>query len=191
MSKMGLHDPFGHLQHKLWQKERLGVKLTVWLPTTKSQELTRPLCMQVQCDTSLESSWRELQLCFRPHPNQRSEQRVIVLQSCRSPNPGSFETSGGFPQVWAMVNLMNPKSPVTCPNTKGVPNIILTKCNFEWIIKMLVTLPTPISEPQHAPLPFEVLRAGNVLRAPNISNVHYLRFFLSLSRSLEARQSNF
>jgi len=23
---MGSHEPFGHLQHKLWQKERLGVK---------------------------------------------------------------------------------------------------------------------------------------------------------------------
>jgi hypothetical protein len=27
MFKMGLHDPFGHLKHKLWQKERLGVKI--------------------------------------------------------------------------------------------------------------------------------------------------------------------
>jgi hypothetical protein len=26
MFKMGLHDPFGHQQHKLWQKERLGIK---------------------------------------------------------------------------------------------------------------------------------------------------------------------
>jgi hypothetical protein len=25
----GLHEPFGHLQHKLWQKKRLGVKLAV------------------------------------------------------------------------------------------------------------------------------------------------------------------
>jgi hypothetical protein len=38
MSKMSLHDPFGYLQHKLWPKERLGVKLPIWLPTTKSQE---------------------------------------------------------------------------------------------------------------------------------------------------------
>jgi hypothetical protein len=29
MSKMGLHDLFGHLKHKLWPKERLGVKLIV------------------------------------------------------------------------------------------------------------------------------------------------------------------
>jgi hypothetical protein len=27
MSKMGSHDPFGHLKHKLWSKERLGGNL--------------------------------------------------------------------------------------------------------------------------------------------------------------------
>jgi len=27
MSEMGSHDPFGHLKHKLWPKERSGVKL--------------------------------------------------------------------------------------------------------------------------------------------------------------------
>jgi len=29
MSKMGLHDPFGHLKHKLWLKERPKVKLAI------------------------------------------------------------------------------------------------------------------------------------------------------------------
>jgi hypothetical protein len=29
MSKMALHEPFGHLQHKLWQKERPAAKLPV------------------------------------------------------------------------------------------------------------------------------------------------------------------
>ncbi len=29
MSKMGSHDPFGHLKHKLWSKERLGVKFPI------------------------------------------------------------------------------------------------------------------------------------------------------------------
>jgi hypothetical protein len=38
MSKMGLHDPFRQLKHKLWSKERPGVKLTIWLPTSKSRE---------------------------------------------------------------------------------------------------------------------------------------------------------
>jgi len=27
--EMGLHGSFGHLQHKLWQKERSGVKLVI------------------------------------------------------------------------------------------------------------------------------------------------------------------
>ncbi len=35
MSKMGLHDPFGHLQHKLWQKERPGVKTNILTPDHK------------------------------------------------------------------------------------------------------------------------------------------------------------
>jgi hypothetical protein len=29
MLKMGLHEPFGHLQHELWQKERQGIKLAI------------------------------------------------------------------------------------------------------------------------------------------------------------------
>jgi hypothetical protein len=32
---MGLHDPFGHLKHKIWPREGLRVKLTIWLSTTK------------------------------------------------------------------------------------------------------------------------------------------------------------
>jgi hypothetical protein len=39
MFKMNSHDPFGNLKHKLWPKKRSGVKLVVWLPTIKSQEL--------------------------------------------------------------------------------------------------------------------------------------------------------
>ncbi len=45
MSKMGLHRPFGHLKHKLWPKKRPGVKLAIWLPTTKSLELTQFPCL--------------------------------------------------------------------------------------------------------------------------------------------------
>ncbi len=92
MSKMASHGPFGHLQHKLWQKERSGVKLPVLLPTTKSWESTRPWCVQAECDTLLESSRGELQVCFRPHLNQRSEQRVMTSQSSGNPNRDSFET---------------------------------------------------------------------------------------------------
>jgi len=85
---MTSHGPFGHLQHKLWPKEGPGVKL----PTTKNRESTRPQCIWVECNTSLESSQGELQLCFRPHPNWRSEQIVMVAQSFRSPNRDNFRT---------------------------------------------------------------------------------------------------
>jgi hypothetical protein len=47
MFKMGSYCPYGHLKHKLWSKEKLGVKLAVWLPTIKSR--TRPdflICRQ-------------------------------------------------------------------------------------------------------------------------------------------------
>jgi hypothetical protein len=42
-------------------------------------------CVQLVCDTSLESSQRGLQLWFRPHPNQGFAQEVMVPQNCKSP----------------------------------------------------------------------------------------------------------
>jgi hypothetical protein len=73
-------------------KRRPGVKLTIWLPTTKSRESSRLWCVQVECSTPLESSQGELQVCCRPHPNRRSEQKVMNLQSPKSPNWDSFGT---------------------------------------------------------------------------------------------------
>jgi hypothetical protein len=92
MSKMGLHCPFGHLKHKLWSKERPGVKLTIWLLTIKSWESTQFSCFQVTCDIPLESSWQGLQLCLRPHCNRRSSQEVMCLQSHNSPSRKNFRT---------------------------------------------------------------------------------------------------
>ncbi len=53
---MCLHDPFGHLKHKLWLKQRLGIKLTILFLTTKSQELPRFLYVQVACDILLKKA---------------------------------------------------------------------------------------------------------------------------------------
>jgi hypothetical protein len=92
MSKMASHEPFGHLHHKLWQKEGSKVKLAVWLLTTKSQESTQPGSVQMECDTPLKSSQRELYVCSRPHPNPRSEQKVMNSQSLGSPNRDNFRT---------------------------------------------------------------------------------------------------
>jgi hypothetical protein len=74
---MGLHDPFGHLKDKLWPKERLRVKLAIWFVTTKSRESTLFSHVKVACDILAERSLQGLQLCFRPHCNQRASRKVM------------------------------------------------------------------------------------------------------------------
>jgi hypothetical protein len=95
------HDSFGHLKHKLLPKERSKVKLAVWLSTTKSQESTQFTCVQVACEIPLKSSRQGLQLCFRPHLNQRSAHKVIGPQSGESPNFGNFRTP-----IWESLDKM-------------------------------------------------------------------------------------
>jgi hypothetical protein len=90
MSKMASHEPFGHLQPKLWAKEGLGVKLIVWLPTTKSQESSSSRCLQKECNRALESSRGELQLWFRPHSNCKPEPGDMSSQSPESLTWDSF-----------------------------------------------------------------------------------------------------
>jgi hypothetical protein len=93
MSKMASYESFGHLQPKLWAKEGPGVKLAVWLPTTKSRESTRSRRELGECNTALKSSRRELQHWFRPHPDRRSGREATTAQSAGSPNQDSFGTS--------------------------------------------------------------------------------------------------
>jgi hypothetical protein len=82
---MPSHRQFGHLQPKLWAKEGLGIKLPVWLPTTKSQELTcswRPIWA---CNMALERYRRGLKLWFRPRRNPTPQLGVMAVQSFGSP----------------------------------------------------------------------------------------------------------
>jgi hypothetical protein len=135
---MPSHWQFGHLQPKLWAKEGPGVKLTIWLPTTKSRESTssrRPIWV---CDMALERSRQGLQLWFRPCRDPTLQSGVMMVQSSRSPagtisglhfgSPGNLCHSdvasatsrreyymgegGGFPRVRAVVSLV-------CPNARG------------------------------------------------------------------------
>jgi hypothetical protein len=112
---MALHEPFGHLQHKLCAKEGSGIKLAIWLPTTKSQESTRLSCMQETCDIPLKIYWQGLQLCFRPHCDQRSAQEVMRPQSGRSLNCCNFGTP-----IWESRD----KKPFGC-GPRGVAQSIL------------------------------------------------------------------
>jgi hypothetical protein len=99
--------------------------------------------VQVECDTPLESPQGELKLFFRPHPNQKSEQRIMIVQSLGSPNWDSFGTppwesrdkkpfgcgcygEAHSIQIRATVSQMSPESPMACPNTKGAPKNELT-----------------------------------------------------------------
>jgi hypothetical protein len=84
---------FGHLQLKLLAKEGPGVKLAVWLPTTKSQESTRSRHALGECDMALESSWRGLQVLFRARPDRRLGREAMMSQSPGSPKPGQFRDS--------------------------------------------------------------------------------------------------
>jgi hypothetical protein len=96
MSKMGSHCSFERLKRKFWPKEGPGVELPgvcqFWLPTAKSRESTRNTCFHTTCDIPLESSPRELQLCFRPHFDPRSARKVMGLQSPGSPAGRDFGT---------------------------------------------------------------------------------------------------
>jgi hypothetical protein len=115
ISKVGSHDPFGHLKHKLWPKERSGVKLAIWLSTTKSQESTKFPCVKVACNILLECSERRLQLCFRPHLNRRSAHKVMRPQNHGSPNFGNFGTP-----IWESRD----KKPFGCGPREAVQSIL-------------------------------------------------------------------
>jgi hypothetical protein len=91
MSKMGSHDPFGCLKHKLWPKKGSRVKLSIWLSTTKSQELPWFTYVQVAFHILLKSSQQGLQICFRPHFNQSFAQKNMGFQSCKSLNFENFK----------------------------------------------------------------------------------------------------
>jgi hypothetical protein len=165
MSKMGSYCPFGHLKHKLWPKERSGVKLAIWLPITKSRESTRCPCVQATCNIPLKSSWQGLQLFFRPHYDRRFTHEVMRPQSCRSPRYCNFGTptwesrdkkpfgcglverrkvyykgeGGGFPQVWAMVSLVCPGCSWLVLAPKVFPlcinHLVLVLCSYVWVSK--------------------------------------------------------
>ncbi len=51
-------------------------------------------------------------------PKTKSHLDVALAERCRVYYMGE---GGGFPRVRAVVSLVNPKSPMACHSTKGVP----------------------------------------------------------------------
>jgi hypothetical protein len=109
MSKMGLHNPFGHLKNKLWSKEGPGIKLAIWILTTKNRESPRFPCMQVACHIALESSWRGLQLCFW----RRFVHKVMGPPKSQESQPWEFQDShlgvAGQNDIWVLVPWLGTK----------------------------------------------------------------------------------
>jgi hypothetical protein len=149
MSKMGSHHPFEHLKHKLWPKERSGVKLAIWLLTIKTRESTQFPCVQVACHIPLKSSrWGynfalDLISIRSLHTKlwgpKIAEIPTLKISKLPFGSPGTKchldvglverhkiyykGEGGGFPQVRAMVNLVSSSLPMVRPNTKSVPTM--------------------------------------------------------------------
>jgi len=135
---MASHWQFRHLQPKLWAKEGPGIKLAVWLPTTKSQESTSAWRRLEECDTALKSFRQELRHWCRTCPDSSLGRGAMAVQSSGSragtlsrlhfgsPNKMCHSDvasatnrreyymgeGGGFPWVRAVVSLV-------CPSARG------------------------------------------------------------------------
>jgi len=164
MSKMGSHDPFGHLKHKLWPKKRSGVKLPIWLLTTKSWESTQFPRVQVACDIPLESSRWGLQLFLNLISIRGLNTKLwgpktvgVLTLAILGPPLGSPETKshldvglverhkiyykgegGGFPQVRAVVSIVNMSCMWFVLVSKMlqlcINHLVLVLCTSVWVI---------------------------------------------------------
>jgi len=146
MSKMCLHDPFRHLQHKLWPKKgresncqfdsrplkvknRLDFLACKWHGTYHWKDLDKGYNFLLYI-TSIEGLHTKL---------WASKVAGVPLSEISRLQLGSPGTKwhfgvgpmarhieyykgegGGFPQVWVVVNFVNPCLPVACPCTKNV-----------------------------------------------------------------------
>jgi hypothetical protein len=149
MSEMGLHDPFGHLKHKLWSKEGPEIKLAIWLPPLKTKN--RPDFFA--CRWHVTYRWKALDKVYNVFPNLISIKglwtklwapkvaKVLTLGISRLPlgNLGTkchldaspvashiiyYKGEGdGFPQVRVVVSLVNLSLPVACSSIKSAPTM--------------------------------------------------------------------
>jgi hypothetical protein len=145
MSEMGSHVAFEYLKHKLWPKEGSRVKVPIWLPTTKSQK--SPLIYLCAGDMpnifgkiltrAIILLWTSFQLkvCKKNYrPLKLQEYQFQEFWNSRLGNPKTKwhlsvtpmakhkdkREGGGFPQVRAMVSLVNPCMLVVRLCTKNV-----------------------------------------------------------------------
>jgi hypothetical protein len=149
MSKMGSHNPFGYLKHKLGPKEGPGVKLPIdsrpltvgnrpdflvcrwhatyrWKPLNKGYNFALDLISIGSLHTKLWASKVMEVLISKilglPLGSPRTKCHLGASPVTRHRVYYKGE-GGGFPQVRAMVSLMSPCLPVAYSCTKSVPSM--------------------------------------------------------------------
>jgi hypothetical protein len=145
MPKMGSHYPFKYLKHKLWPKKRARVKVSIWLSTIKSQKSPQFPYVQVACHIWLKISRLELQLCFRPHLNQRSTKKCMDFQSCGQSQFWEFWDSNlgvlGQNDIWVLVS-----RPSTKNNIRG--KVMASPKSRSWWVLWICLCPWFVCAPK-------------------------------------------
>jgi len=213
ISKMGLYYSFKYLKHKLWPKERPGIKLSVWLSTTKVRNRPDVLI----CRRCVTYRWKALNESYNFALDCISiggllaklwgSKVVRVLTWAILGLPlGSLGTKShldvgsvanhrvyykgegvGFPKVQAVVSLVCSCYMWFVLEPKmfqlGINHLVWVFVHAHVSEWSLSTLPSFIPELQHAPLPLKVLWAKEHAPIPPFSVVFYLNSHLSPSKS--------
>jgi hypothetical protein len=93
-------------------------------PTFESVSLILTLASKWGCDTET-----VLGLLFESHGTKNH----LDVGGMERRKEYHMEEGGGFPQVWAVVSLMNPELAMARPSTKGVPKSELTNLLVAWM----------------------------------------------------------
>jgi hypothetical protein len=148
MFKMGSHDPFGNLKHKLWPKEGPEVKSPTWLHSRPLKVWNRPDFLM--CRWHVTYCWKFLDegnnfalnlISIRDLHRKLWAPKIVgipIVGILGFPlgSPGTKchldaspmashkvyykREGGGFPQVQVVVSLVSPSFPVARPSTKIV-----------------------------------------------------------------------
>jgi hypothetical protein len=142
MSKMGSHDSFEYLKHKLLPKEKPGIKVPIWLLTIKSWKSLWFICLHINGKLSMKATTllhtsSQLKVCTKGYGLPKLWESAFW--EFRDSQIGSHGTKwhlgagpvankkyykregGGFLQVRVVVNFMNMCLHVAHPFTKSAP----------------------------------------------------------------------
>jgi len=196
MFKMGSHDPFGHLKHKLWPKEKSEIDPIyvcvgwVWHIVGK---------LSTRATTLLQTSSQSEVYTRSYGPPKLQESQLWQFLDSKMPfgcgprgKAQSKGEGGGFPQVRAMVSFVSsscswfvlaPKVLQLCTN-----HLMLVLCRSVWVSEACQFLLVP-SRSSSTPLyPSKVLRAKELASAPCFSIVFCLKLTFESLKELKVRQ---